>query len=287
MRDSFRLALLTVSALSIGCTAYDPGMREWQAVVRTDDEDASQKDSFESSTKDGTGGQTETRDAESVDANGVIVDVSANEDAPLSDASIVVCELANATTRIIDDQCVIDGCEQGYGNCDGDDSTGCEKQLDDINNCNACGASCSFRNATANCILGECVLERCNEGFDDCNKDLTDGCETSLDSTLNCGACNNTCTAPENGSVTCENGVCTPGACDWGWESCDDDPDTLCETRIDTVENCGRCGRECDAKTSNRCRSGYCVCGYIGGQCAFWQWCCRGFCLPWPCPSDE
>lgn len=283
MRVSFRLALLTICVLSVGCTAYDPGMREWQGTIRSTDEDAGDNDAFESSTNDGTGGQPETRDSELTDADGVEPDVLESEDDPPSDAGIMACDLDNATTKLVGDQCVIDSCEQGYGNCDGYDSTGCEKRLDDTNNCGACGVSCGFENATASCFSGVCVLESCNEGFDDCNNNPIDGCETSLNSSLNCGACDNSCPTLENGSMICEDGVCTPGACYPGWDSCDDDPDTLCETRIDTTENCGSCGHACDSKTSNLCRNGYCVCGFIGGQCAFWEWCCSGLCLPRPC----
>lgn len=285
MRVYSCLAPLTICLLSVGCTAYEPGMREWQGTVRSTDEDAGNTDGFESSTTDETGGQPETRDSELAvaDANRVEPDVLESEEDPSPDAVVVICELDNATTKRIGDQCVIDSCEQGYGNCDGDNSTGCEKQLDDTDNCSACGVSCGFENAIASCSSGVCVLEKCNEGFGDCNNNPIDGCETPLNTTLNCGACDNACPTLENGSMSCEDGLCTPSACNSGWDSCDDDPDTLCETRIDTVENCGSCGNECDSRTSNLCRDGSCVCGYIGGRCAFWQWCCSGFCVNWQC----
>jgi hypothetical protein len=290
MRGFCSLIAFIILVMSVRCTAYDPGMREWQATISLEDNNASEAgeaDNIDSITKFGPGGRFDIRYYELFDANTVDPDVlNASENQPV-DATVVICELDNATAKLIDGFCVIYSCEQGYGNCDGEDATGCEKRLDDTTDCGACGALCSFENATATCLSGICALERCNQGFGDCNNDPKDGCETSLNTLTNCGACNNTCTIPENGDVTCQNGTCTATACDKGWDSCDNDPNTFCETRIDTVENCGRCGQACNSKTSNRCRNGSCVCGFIGGKCRSWEWCCLGLCLPWPCIIDD
>lgn len=287
MRDVCSLILLTIIILSVDCTPYDPGMRDWQATVRLKNKDAGDDDKTDLSTSYGIGGQFQFLYPKRLDAAVVDPDgLNAIED-QISDASVVICELENATAKLVDGTCAIENCETGYGNCDGEDATGCEKKLDDTDDCGACGVFCSFENATATCSSGACALATCDEGFGDCNNDPEDGCETSLNTTLNCGVCDNICTTSENGGVTCQNGVCTPTTCDRGWDNCDNDPDTFCETRIDTIENCGRCGQACNSKTSNRCRNGSCVCGFIGGECRSWEWCCHGLCLPWPCLIDR
>jgi hypothetical protein len=71
----------------------------------------------------------------------------------------------------------------------------------ELNNCGSCGTACpQSGNAQVICLLGQCELNGCAPGFEDCNKDPSDGCE--VNTTLQ-GAC-----------------VCTPGST----ESCYDGP---------------------------------------------------------------
>ena len=117
------------------------------------------------------------------------------------------------------------GCADGYGDCDGNSSNGCETPiLTSADHCGACTTACSTTHmATRTCVDGQCTGS-CADGYDDCNHDkLTDGCETSIGTDPhNCGACGqSTCqtTAPpaacdQNKVVTYSApGVCSAGAC--------------------------------------------------------------------------
>ncbi|MFT3766536.1 MAG: hypothetical protein QM820_13635 [Minicystis sp.] len=79
-------------------------------------------------------------------------------------------------------------CTEGYGDCDGDPSDGCEVDVrtsDD--HCGACGNHCN--NGT--CNMGVC---QCHLGFVDCDGDPQNGCEAELATDgRNCGACGHDC----------------------------------------------------------------------------------------------
>lgn len=64
----------------------------------------------------------------------------------------------------------------------------------DPNHCGGCGMICPLepRNGSPSCAGSECVLA-CDDGFADCNVDIDDGCEASLASGTNCGACGTVC----------------------------------------------------------------------------------------------
>ena len=61
---------------------------------------------------------------------------------------------------------------------DSDASNGCETELTSLVNCGACGGSCSYDNAVADCSSGSCEFVDCQPGFGDC--DATAGCETDV-----------------------------------------------------------------------------------------------------------
>ena len=98
-------------------------------------------------------------------------------------------------------------------------------------------ATCSFPNADASCVHGDCRMGDCDEGYVDLNEERDDGCEYA-------------CT-PSNG----------------GEEKCDS-RDNDCDGEIDEgfdfgsdPENCGRCDRECGdrAHSDPFCSSATCV----------------------------
>lgn len=80
-------------------------------------------------------------------------------------------------------------CPQGYANCDGDPSNGCEVDLtSDKNHCGTCGNSCQGQgNTTGVCVAGTCG-PACPVGTYDCDGNPANGCE----STYACGP--STCT---------------------------------------------------------------------------------------------
>jgi hypothetical protein len=67
------------------------------------------------------------------------------------------CNFPNASSKCVNNVCVLDKCLAGYGNCDGNDVNGCEVSLmSDKNNCSQCGMVCPM-NAPF-CGSGVCVL---------------------------------------------------------------------------------------------------------------------------------
>ncbi|MFO0609192.1 MAG: hypothetical protein U0324_38870 [Polyangiales bacterium] len=104
-----------------------------------------------------------------------------------------------------------------WGDCNGNPrADGCETNLLTTSNCGACGAACSFANASAICgaVGPACGLSACNAGFADCNAASSDGCEVNTTSdSANCGACGTSCAAAtraNNYPHTCRTSVCRP-----------------------------------------------------------------------------
>ena len=72
------------------------------------------------------------------------------------------CEGDNATWLCSAGLCEVEECLEGFFDCDGDASNGCEVDgRDDLMNCGACGEVCDFPGAEAACSASECVLVRC------------------------------------------------------------------------------------------------------------------------------
>jgi len=101
--------------------------------------------------------------------------------------------------------CYLEGCEPGFGDCDGEASNGCETSTAvDVNNCGLCGHVCKLPHATAGCN-GACVVAACEPGFGDCDGVPANGCETGLlADNKNCGACGSVCNYP----MACRSGAC-------------------------------------------------------------------------------
>jgi hypothetical protein len=126
------------------------------------------------------------------------------------------------------------GCEYacaitGREVCDGVDND-CNDNVDetfnfqnDPNNCGQCGRRCEFANGVGICQNGQCRLDSCRAGFDDCNDVQDDGCETDLNNPLTCGGCNNRCDPVTTSG--CTNQTCRCGAnqpCGGAAAVCDD-----------------------------------------------------------------
>ncbi len=120
---------------------------------------------------------------------------------------------------------------------------------------------CSIAGGTATCAAGACTLTGCAPGFGDCNGVAADGCEVDLlDDPANCGACGNACLVA-NATASCDAGLCAVAACDAGFDDCDSDPLTGCES--DTTkdpQNCGTCSMACvpGGGATPACRAGAC-----------------------------
>jgi hypothetical protein len=146
-------------------------------------------------------------------------------------------------------------CDDGFGDCDGDTANGCEQSFGAVEHCGACDALCAPAAATGMCVAGACEIGVCDAGFGDCNTDSADGCEESLTTLTDCGACGTACSLP-NASATCDTGTCEVDTCDDGFEDCNGDRTDGCEIDTETdPRNCGACGTTC----AGACTPGGCV----------------------------
>ena len=110
------------------------------------------------------------------------------------------------------------------------------------------------------CSGGTCF---CLPGFGDCNSNPADGCEVSLNTSLNnCGSCGNVCVTPPNASATCVGGACGL-VCNPGFADCNSSIADGCEVNLtSSVTNCGACGNVCPNRP-NATR----IC--VGSTCGF------------------
>ena len=130
-------------------------------------------------------------------------------------------------------------CESGWTDCDQQDTNGCEADTDtDTSNCGTCGTTCTNDHGTTSCSSGSCAPS-CQTGWDNCNDDPNDGCETEVKSLSNCGSCGTTCSLA-NATETCSTGVCEVDSCESGFCNADGDPNNGCEFEVDpsTTRTC-------------------------------------------------
>jgi hypothetical protein len=157
-------------------------------------------------------------------------------------------------------------CPVGFSDCDGNAANGCETNLQtSATNCGACGASCARANATNACSAGVCTAPVCVTGFANCDGNALNGCEVStVTDARNCGACGSVCRmAPGLGTASCAASRCAV-ACNAGYADCDRNPGNGCESSLNTVTNCGACGRVCG--TGQTCSAGNCVLSSLLGS---------------------
>ncbi len=117
----------------------------------------------------------------------------------------------------------------------------------------------------------------CGPSRGDCNQLNDDGCETSLTTDGNCGACGVACTN-EHGTNVCVpdafalSAHCEP-SCAAGFRDCDARASNGCETDLNgDALNCGACGHACPANGGKPvCVAGACgvsSCNFGFGDCS-------------------
>jgi hypothetical protein len=168
------------------------------------------------------------------------------------------CTYANAQGVCAAGVCGLGACDNLWGNCDANDTNGCEHDLSaDLQHCGACDAACAFTNAADVCAAGVCSMGACDAGFADCDSNPATGCEANLASPATCGDCTTACSY-DHAEATCNQGVCEIGACDTGWGNCDANDANGCETDVrDNVNHCGACDSPCQA--GQVCTAGACA----------------------------
>ncbi|MBW1809155.1 MAG: proprotein convertase P-domain-containing protein [Deltaproteobacteria bacterium] len=174
-----------------------------------------------------------------------------------------VCYFARAERDCLAGSCTLGTCEQWYGNCNDTDADGCEVYLlGNPDHCGGCGLSCDLAQADARCVDAACLIDTCHAGYGDCNREVMDGCEVSLDlSAEHCSSCGNTCYL-SHASPGCQAGECIVAECDNLFGDCNADAQDGCETFLNIdPENCGQCGNICDLPQSaaSFCGQGTCI----------------------------
>jgi len=132
------------------------------------------------------------------------------------------CALPHSITKCVDGVCVLgsgicksacqyDGCETGYGNCDGLASNGCESYLATRDNCGSCGAKCTDQYRCLytqgapmknyECRCDTCVGTCCTEAKPNCSMGT---CYNFSSDPMNCGIRGNACSAGQQ----CVGGRC-------------------------------------------------------------------------------
>ncbi len=154
--------------------------------------------------------------------------------------------------------CVVT-CDDHYANCDGSLGNGCERALNTESDCGACNVACAFPNAAGACSDGACNMGACNPGFGNCDGTTSNGCETQLSSTANCGACDSFCTNDQ----VCNNGACGPPNCPSGFSYCGGDtcidirgscpPWPGCANPKLNTDHCGACNNRCPLNDGQYC----------------------------------
>ena len=231
-------------------------------------------------------------------------------------------------------------CTDEFENCDGvldfDANNGCEAYLpNDVNNCKKCGNKCAtdYVCGASDCVPGcpagqdycgncmnfdinhiqacdknendEWYISECKFGFENCNMDMTDGCEAELvRDNNNCSKCDEKC---ESG-LFCSGGQCGRECmdgeticgdrcmllgdlhiascigesitCQSGYENCNGSIYDGCEVDITrSPDNCGGCAL---GETSEfQCQKDeFCSEGHCSKECGEGLQLCIGVCLP-------
>ena len=142
-------------------------------------------------------------------------------------------------------------CGAGTEDCNERAADGCEITLaNDLDHCGKCDTPCRLDHADAQCLGGRCQISACEQGFENCNTDIEDGCEVDVtQNTDHCGACNASCST-HHGSSSCEDGVCQI-TCSQNFENCNLDLIDGCESNLDRdVAHCQDCETSCEASTA-------------------------------------
>jgi hypothetical protein len=115
------------------------------------------------------------------------------------------CTTTSGTPVCEDGQCGVSDCPLGFGDCDDNETNGCEEPTStSVNHCGYCDNECDVPNAIPACVDGDCAVGSCLGTYGDCDANL--GCDTNLAThPEHCGACNRDCLGGE-----CVDGQCQP-----------------------------------------------------------------------------
>lgn len=170
----------------------------------------------------------------------------------------------NTYRGCVESECDRPKCLFGYANCDADISNGCETDIHSAQHCGACNKACP---TGQDCKLDEFGTPKCMcpPGQTYCpiicfNGLCTGECRDLATDAQHCGACGRACaTGGTFLQATCTYGTCKT-ECAVGRADCNGDPSDGCEVNANSdPNNCGGCGRVCDAIAGQACVGGQCV----------------------------
>lgn len=133
------------------------------------------------------------------------------------DAIAQRCEKFPGQACVQADQCLSNAC------C----SDVCRDVTTDVANCGSCGTACTNPHGATTCVEGVCSPS-CSSGFDSCDGNPVNGCETQLNTLANCGACNTPCDLA-NATESCFTGACRLTSCAFPYNNCDGNEQNGCE----------------------------------------------------------
>lgn len=152
---------------------------------------------------------------------------------------------SGSTPRCFGGVCTGDNCDAQRADCDGQSGNGCEQALTSDDHCGGCDQRCQDApHAVMSCDTGSCAIERCDAGFEDCDKDPRNGCEVDLNGLADCGGCGKVCAFAHSGA-RCTEGKCERTDCVASYADCNGDASDGCETNLLLPDNCGACGKDC------------------------------------------
>ncbi len=171
----------------------------------------------------------------------------------------VPCDRAHAAESCATGVCTLGTCDSGWEDCNNDDADGCETDTQaTATDCGGCAFTCDNQHGSTQCLGGQCA-PGCDSGYDDCDGNPDNGCETALNTLSNCGGCNVPCSLP--GGESCSSGSCQPTGCPNDFDDCDGQSGNGCEANLLTdSSNCGGCGITCDnPHGTTSCVTGICT----------------------------
>jgi hypothetical protein len=133
-----------------------------------------------------------------------------------------------------------DGSAPGSPDAGEETGTGCGP-LNTTTNCSACGLACdTATSAGARCDGGTCSYSACDPGYKDCTLTApdTDGCETRVNTTLNCGGCGVVCGTLNVATPGCSGTACTY-TCNTGYSNCNQTGSNTTGCECHTTSCCG------------------------------------------------
>jgi len=164
------------------------------------------------------------------------------------------------------------GCPAGQIDC----FFGCSDLSADDSNCGGCWNWCDptggagapqYSNMYYGCLDNTCGNLKCEPNFRNCDSILENGCETSLVSDDNCGACGNVCPAGQHCYLNADKQRVPECMCDGDLTLCDvagSETVRYCADLRSDDFNCGACGVSCaplghPPGARRRCDFGACV----------------------------